>query len=568
MHALDWEQLGIVPTTDAAAIKRAYALKLRRTRPDDDARAYQRLREAYDRALWWARHAAQDVDEAVPSTDAARPGAPPAVEPDPPPAPLQQAAPQPAPLPEATPVSRPAPLPSAPPPPAPPPTVSPEALFSQAMQAWQQGGAAGVLAAWPALKAGLHALPLSQDAEASARFADLVIGVPQMPGDVVRALQEHFGWLGDFRTARTIGAARADALQEVLADVSFRVITDPPTLRLHAQVLALHRLLQAGLLLRAWLYASLVGVAVAYRMAASGAALLRRLDLDHEAQRALNAVLVRGQWIRTAAVAATVFVVGRLAGATLEQALLGLAGTLLLGFVAGTVLLLLLMYLAKLRAAFVLPPRWAQRVQAWPALRHLPWLALPAMAGSALLFALAARQGSPWLFVASALLGFLGPVLAMPRLLDQAMIIGALWALAAAALDRPTGFPGAEWVTLALTGGWALGNSLLFAQGLHRRWWSLVVEPNPPRPRPQRILHAAAMLLLVLPGLPVLALHLSERFGFRLVLTGLLLVVSLHLMQRASLQHPMTWMGFPIALLALGGVQALAHRAARKVELG
>ena len=109
MHTLDWEQLGIGPTTDAAAIKRAYALKLRRTRPDDDARAYQRLREAYDRALWWARHAVQDVDEAVPPTDATGPGAPPAPEPDPPPAPLQQAAPPPAP----TPAPTPAPLPEA-----------------------------------------------------------------------------------------------------------------------------------------------------------------------------------------------------------------------------------------------------------------------------------------------------------------------------------------------------------------------------------------------------------------------------------------------------------------------
>lgn len=565
MHTLDWEQLGIGPTTDTAAIKRAYAVKLRRTRPDDDARAYQRLREAYDGALWWARHAEQDVEDTQPLPEAAGLDVPaPMAEPDPPPsAPVPQAAPPPL-VCEAERQAPPAPTPS----PSPPlPAASPEALFAQAMQAWQQGGAAGVRAAWPALKAGLHALPLRQDAEASARFADLVIGLPQMPGDIVRGLQEHFGWLGDFRTARSIGSARAEALQEVLADVSFRVITDPPTLRLHGQVLALHRLLQAGLLLRAWLYASLVGVAVAYRMAASGTALLRRLDLDHEAQRALNAVLARGQWVRTAAVAATVFLMGRLAGAGLEQAVLGLAGTLLLGFVAGTVLLLLLMYLAKLRTALVLPPRWARRVQAHTAQRHLPWLALPAMAGSALLFALAARQDSPWLFVSAALLVFTGPLLAMPRLLDQAMIIGALWTLAVAALDLAASFPGAGPVTVALAGGWALANALLFAQGLHRRWWSVVVGSGPARPRWWRALHATAMLLLVLPGLPILALHLSERFGFRLVLTALLLVVSLHLMQVASLQHPMTWMGFPIALLALGGVQALAHRAARKVEL-
>lgn len=554
MHPLDWDQLGIDPTSDTAAIKRAYALKLRRTRPDDDARAYQRLREAYDGALWWARHHVQDAE----GTDAAAvPSPAPTPEPAPAAEPRQAAASPPL-------VPLPAPLPR--PEPAPPPPVTPESLFSQAMHAWQQGGAAGVRAAWPALKAGLHALPLSQDAEASARFADLVIGLPQIPGDIVRGLQEHFGWLGDYRTARSIGAARAEALQEALADVSFRAITDPPTLRQHGQVLALHRLLQAGMLLHAWLYASLVGVAVAYRMAASGAALLRRLDLDHAAQRSLNAVLVRGQWIRTAAVAATIFAIGRLAGASLEQAVLGLAGTLLLGFVAGTALLLLLMYLAKLRTAFALPPRWALRVQAWPPLRHLAWLALPAMVGSALLFILAARQDSLWLFVAAALSGFAGALLAMPRLLDQAMVVAALWALAVAALGPRASFPGAGPATLALAGGWALGNALLHAQGLHRRWWSLVVEPGPVRPR-RRALHAAAMLLLVLPGLPVLALHLSERFGFRLVLTALLLVVSLHLMQLASLQHPMTWMAFPIALLALGGVQALAHRVAGRLEI-
>lgn len=45
-----WSVLGIEPTQDIAAIKRAYAHQLKSTRPDQDPQAYQRLREAFESA--------------------------------------------------------------------------------------------------------------------------------------------------------------------------------------------------------------------------------------------------------------------------------------------------------------------------------------------------------------------------------------------------------------------------------------------------------------------------------------------------------------------------------------
>lgn len=50
-----WQTLGIEPTHDIAAIKKAYAGKLKLHHPEDDPEGYQRLREAYDQAVKLAK---------------------------------------------------------------------------------------------------------------------------------------------------------------------------------------------------------------------------------------------------------------------------------------------------------------------------------------------------------------------------------------------------------------------------------------------------------------------------------------------------------------------------------
>ncbi|MFV9654502.1 hypothetical protein ACNFCK_06235 [Pseudomonas sp. NY15366] len=46
-----WSLLGLTPDADVRSIKRRYAQLLKNTRPDEDAEAFQRLRDAYERAL-------------------------------------------------------------------------------------------------------------------------------------------------------------------------------------------------------------------------------------------------------------------------------------------------------------------------------------------------------------------------------------------------------------------------------------------------------------------------------------------------------------------------------------
>ena len=53
--------LGIAPTQDERAIRRAYAVQLKQHRPDEDPSGFQRVHEAYEQALNWARRGQHDT---------------------------------------------------------------------------------------------------------------------------------------------------------------------------------------------------------------------------------------------------------------------------------------------------------------------------------------------------------------------------------------------------------------------------------------------------------------------------------------------------------------------------
>ncbi len=61
--AMEW--LGLEADADERAIKRAYAKRLKQTRPDEDAAGFQQLHEAYQSALAYAQYRAQWGDEAT-----------------------------------------------------------------------------------------------------------------------------------------------------------------------------------------------------------------------------------------------------------------------------------------------------------------------------------------------------------------------------------------------------------------------------------------------------------------------------------------------------------------------
>ncbi|TVT51189.1 MAG: hypothetical protein FHP94_02475 [Denitromonas halophila] len=256
-----WRRLGLEPTDDVRAIKRAYAARLKHTRPDDDAAAYQALREAYDWALGHARWLQAHADDA--DTDD------PPVEPDPDPAPAPTAHPEPPAAParltalmqadrlsalcaaqlvvcgEAAAQPRhfcPAetnsvPLaharwwrhrvpehaaryvaPAVPAAEDAPPSIDPESLMQVLRRACEDLGPTGIDAYADTLATQLDALPLWAQDAVQRDLVFFVLEEERLAPDFVLGLATRFGWGQDFRLEQQLGEPTALRLYARLKD--------------------------------------------------------------------------------------------------------------------------------------------------------------------------------------------------------------------------------------------------------------------------------------------------------------------------------------------------------------
>ncbi|BEP42051.1 J domain-containing protein [Variovorax sp. V15] len=237
-----WSDLGIEPTGDRIAIKRAYAARLKVTRPDDNADAYQALRNAYEQALEHARRAVQQPASTV-SWPAPEASAAPEVVAEPMPEPAiahvesgLKPEPEPEHAPELKAPSEPDPEPQLEAEPAPPAWIPAHELASQTLHFLQQSGPDALAASWPALKRELDNLPLWERNVASRHFAQLVIDAPALPRHFALSLAAWFAWESDFRTDQMLGTPRAIALRERLHELNYGFQADDAFRRRYAEV--------------------------------------------------------------------------------------------------------------------------------------------------------------------------------------------------------------------------------------------------------------------------------------------------------------------------------------------
>ncbi|MEP6740064.1 MAG: hypothetical protein ABJA61_06770 [Caldimonas sp.] len=553
---LDWQRIGLeTPTADRQAIKRAYALKLRVTRPDDDAAAYQLLREAYDRLIQRSRAAGEDArpdpapdsatdrGEDLPLPEDEEQTALPTLrgeaEPTAPPTFRSESVASSEPLPA---IARAAPSRSA------------AQLCELVVSTFEAGGPAAVTALVPEITRALSVLPLQAHTEAAFRFAHLVIERNRLPSELLLCLRDHFDWLDDFRIARVLGPQGCEALESALSELPRKLNNN--LLRFYADTFVVAAMLQLGKRRRAALVAALMGFPLRRQVATAGPAMLRRLGIDVAGQAELSLALRDGDRWRVAVLALSVFVAAWLCGADLIAAAVATAFGLFGGLMALGLAVKTIEFAYRLRARRILPARWLAPERLARLRNWLPWLGVALVGlGAAGLRDFGTDYGAA-IFVAAALCALVGWVLAVPLAMDQALVATALILFTGLSL-RTESF--GVWAAAAT---WVLGCVQLYLRGAHRRLVGAVEQRGWEK---SGLTAVAASIVLGFVGLPIVVSWAAVTAGFRIVLSALLIASVPLFLYHGERNGPIAWFALLILLPTLLVLQALLLKLGRRL---
>src|SRR5512139_3631709 len=290
-----WEVLGLEPTGDVLAIKKAYAGLLKKNRPDEQPEAYQELRQAYEWALseaeWRRRPPEEETDE----------GEAVAWLPESAPDQSDQAA-QAGPAPQA---------------------FEPFGDFSfesdradAVLDRWAdrllQCEAYQAEACWRELSHEMENVPLEEQTAASALFADFVLQHEALQAAVLANMARYFRWGRDYRDAERLGAYRLAQLRERLIQDAPTTLRDARQVERATELLRLDWVFEHQGKVPGWLYAALAGPHLGRLMGDSDDGTRRALDIPFLRWEAIQSATSYAGFIRLLFVFASVIPVAYL----------------------------------------------------------------------------------------------------------------------------------------------------------------------------------------------------------------------------------------------------------------
>lgn len=551
-----WETLGLEPTGDALAIKKAYAGLLKKNRPDEQPEAYQALRQAYEWALSeaeWIRQAPQDADQDEEN----------------------------APLPEL--------LHSEDAQAAPPAEVleplgdfsfesdRADALLDRWSERLLQCESQQVEMCWQALSHELDSLPLDEQTAVSVMFADFVLQHETLPSALLVNMARYFRWGRDYRDAERLGAFRLAQLRERLVQEAPTTFRDAQQIERAIELLRLDWVLEHQGKLSGWIYAALARPDLRRLMA----------DTDDKQRRALDISFVRWEAIGTATLQAVfVRLLFVLACAIPVAYLLMEPGQDLSNWMAASGFFGAGYWLLAWLVARQLPS--AEYVQA--RLSALSWMRsdsnrLVAAVALPLVVALIARDDvalpalqsvfPDWGLTGAALLICLLAPLAWTENLETREIYLPMLGSFAFALTSLTGGDGADWlVAMGAAAAWMSLGGWVYQQYHHqvihyysnpwaalrpRAWWGwllLVVA----------IKYAlAALAFLLMLALPITLRVIARYMSTNTALLAIGLAIALAMLAEPGKAAGASLLALVLSAAALTWLQALADWASRKL---